>query len=95
MHHPEDNIITDSREYRLLEWQARSLHVSKEERDANARLIAKAPDLLASLQEMYNEYCSAMRSEFDFPGRPWTPERDNDEPAMRARALLVQLGGTP
>lgn len=52
VHNAEDNIITaQGREHAtLIEWQARSLHVSIEERDANARLIAAAPDLLAALK---------------------------------------------
>jgi hypothetical protein len=51
-HHPYDNIITGGVDDRtLLEWQARSLHVSIDERDANARLIAAAPDLLAELRK--------------------------------------------
>lgn len=48
-HHPEDNIITDASGRRLIEWQARSVSVSVEERDANARLIAAAPELLEAL----------------------------------------------
>jgi hypothetical protein len=49
-HHPDDNIITTADGRCLLEWQARSLHVTLEERDANARLIAAAPDLLEACQ---------------------------------------------
>lgn len=43
-HYPEDNIIVSNGRM-ILEWQARSLAVSVAERDANARLIAAAPDL--------------------------------------------------
>lgn len=50
-HHPEDNIILDASGRRLIEWQARSVSVSVEERDANARLIAAAPELLEALEE--------------------------------------------
>ena len=49
-HHPEDNIILDASGRRLIEWQARSVSVSVEERDANARLIAAAPELLEALE---------------------------------------------
>lgn len=52
------------------------------------RLIAAAPDLLAALTSLYKAYCSAMSSEFDFPGNPWTPERDNDAAALSARAAI-------
>lgn len=49
-HHPEDNIIAAPDGRGLIEWQARSVHVSIEERDANARLIAAAPELLEALK---------------------------------------------
>lgn len=52
VHHQEDNIITTPNGLsKLLEWQARSLHVSQEERDANARLIAAAPAMLEALRK--------------------------------------------
>lgn len=52
-HCPDDNIITADKAPRmvLIEWQARSKHVSIVERDANARLIAAAPDLLREVIE--------------------------------------------
>lgn len=50
VHHPEDNIISHGDGRLLIEWQGRSKHVSAEERDANARLIAAAPELLEALQ---------------------------------------------
>jgi len=52
VHYPEDNIIVSSSDCKIIEWQARSTHVSKEERDSNARLIAAAPDLLEALREI-------------------------------------------
>lgn len=62
----------------------------------DARLVLAAPELLEALKAIYEGYCSTMRSEFDFPGRPWTPERDNDETAMRARAAIAKAtGATP
>lgn len=53
------------------------------------------PDLLEALSGLYKEYCCVMRSEFDFPGRPWTPDRDNDTEAIKARAAIAKAtGGT-
>lgn len=56
---------------------------------------AKPFDLMHEVRvrvaRLYDEYCSIMRSEFDFPGRPWTPERDNDTAAMDVAELLVML----
>ncbi|MET3371982.1 hypothetical protein ABIC89_001023 [Variovorax boronicumulans] len=49
IHHPDDNIIATNDGRRMLEWQARSLHVPAAERDANARLVAAAPELLEAL----------------------------------------------
>jgi hypothetical protein len=48
IHDQPENMIMDS-EGRKLVAQARSLHFPKDVRDANARLIAAAPDLLAAL----------------------------------------------
>ena len=55
-----------------------------------------APDLLAALENLYTAYYSAMSSEFDFPGNPWTPERDGgDSYALAARAAIAKAtGGT-
>jgi hypothetical protein len=64
-----------------------------EETRANACLIESAPDLLATLQDLLEAYCSLMRSEFDFPGRPWTPERDNDTDALAALAAIAKAKG--
>ena len=50
IHHVDDNIITDSTGRKLIEWQSRSTNVQISVRDANARLIAAAPDLLETLQ---------------------------------------------
>jgi hypothetical protein len=61
--------------------------------EANARLIAAAPELLEALQALFNAYVSVMKSEFDFPGRPWTPERDNDEDALQAIAAIAKATG--
>lgn len=52
-----------------------------------------ADELIDALKNLYEAYCSAMRSDYDFPGRPWTPERDNDEAALAARALLEKATG--
>jgi hypothetical protein len=40
------------------------------------------------LLELFESYCSVMCSEFDFPGKPWTPERDKDKAALNAQTLL-------
>jgi hypothetical protein len=47
-----------------------------------------APDMANLLVSLYNEYCSAMADGGDRPGSPWTPERDNDEVALRVKAVL-------
>lgn len=67
VHHPEDNIITTPNGFcKLLEWQARSMHVPQEERDANARLIAAAPELL---EEVEREYAELADINNEWPGR--------------------------
>jgi hypothetical protein len=57
-------------------------------RDSLTLAKARIAELEGALAMLNDAYCSAMRSEFDFPGRPWTPERDNDEAALRACAAL-------
>lgn len=52
--------------------QARSTHYPREVRDANARLIAAAPDLLAALQTalaVIDDYL-----EYEHDGDPWTED---------------------
>lgn len=44
-----------------------------------------------ALHSLYDAYCSVMRSEFDFPGRPWTPQRDGDEAAIAAQNTLATV----
>ena len=66
---------------------------SGEESAANARLIAAAPELLEALKQILAAYCGVMRSEFDFPSRPWTPERDNDIDALQAIAAIRKATG--
>ena len=56
-----------------------------------AQLRADNARLRAALSELFNAYCNQMRDGYDFPGRPWTPERDNDEVAMRVRDLLAEV----
>lgn len=50
-------------------------------------LAGLAPELLEALEELYAAYLGEM-SDRDFPGRPWTPERDDDQPALKAKALI-------
>lgn len=38
--------------------------------------------------DLYDAYVSHMKSEYDYPDNPWTPERDGDLVAIRARAAL-------
>ena len=59
----------------------------------DARLIAAAPELLEALKQILAAYCGVMRSEFDFPSRPWTPERDNDIDALQAIAAIRKATG--
>jgi hypothetical protein len=54
-HHPYDNIILTHDGRKLFEWIAKSSRVlgkevSVAQRDANARLVAAAPDLLEALE---------------------------------------------
>jgi len=60
-HHPYDNIILTHDGRKLFEWIAKSSRVlgkevSVAQRDANARLVAAAPDLLESLEEMVSQF---------------------------------------
>lgn len=68
IHVQSDNIILTHDGRRLLQWQARSLDVSTDERDANARLIASAPDLLKALQKV-EAHLSAIGTPRDAHGR--------------------------
>lgn len=57
VHHPDDNIITTHGGRLILEWVARTNHrlsgeTSIEERNANARLVAAAPELLEALKTL-------------------------------------------
>ena len=60
------------------------------ESTAEARLAAEqqAQALRAALEDLYAAYCAEMQSEHDYPGKPWTPDRDNDAAALKARAAL-------
>lgn len=46
------------------------------------------PTVRDALAVLLKAYCSVMKSEFDYPGRPWTPERDDDRAALDARLAL-------
>lgn len=78
IHHPEDNIITTKGDCKLIECQARSLHVSTSERDANARLIAAAPELLEVLVDVMFRH---------------VPFSNKAEYAEKARAAIAKATG--
>lgn len=65
--------------------------------DADAALIAAAPDLLKGLRDLLEAYESVMHSEFDYPGDPWTAEgRHDDDDAIAAKAVIAKaLGEKP
>lgn len=85
IHVPEDNIITahtTNGTCRLFEWTARSSHVPIGERDANARLIAAAPDGYA-LAKMIDDLSSS----------PYAADYVATEVQAAARALLAKVDG--
>jgi hypothetical protein len=49
----------------------------------------RVPILRKALEDLLKAYCSQMSDQYDFPGRPWTPERDNDKAALQAQRALV------
>lgn len=51
-------------------------------------LAGMAPELLAALEDLYAAYAQEKQGERDYPGDPWTPERDDDQPALKAKALI-------
>lgn len=55
-----------------------------------ARIEGEKDELVEVLGALYQEYCSVMHSEFDYSSADWSPERDNDEVAIRARDLLAK-----
>ena len=57
-------------------------------REALAAAEQQAQALRAALEDLYAAYCAEMQSEHDYPGKPWTPDRDNDAAALKARAAL-------
>jgi hypothetical protein len=54
------------------------------EKDEQIRKLREA------LEVLYAAYCYQMHSEYDFPGSPWTPDRDKDTAAASARAALKE-----
>ncbi|MNJ10723.1 hypothetical protein D3C77_48850 [compost metagenome] len=63
------------------------------EREANARLIAAAPELLEALERLLEAYSSQMRSDYDYPGDPWTAEGRHDEDALQAIRTIAKAKG--
>lgn len=51
-------------------------------------LAGLAPELLEALVDLYDAYVAEKKDNRDFPDRPWTPERDEDQPALKAKALI-------
>lgn len=49
-YHAKDNVITAPGVHRLIDIIPRSIEVSSEEREANGKLIAAAPELLGALR---------------------------------------------
>jgi hypothetical protein len=60
------------------------------ERQANADLIASAPDLLAALEVMTKAYVELVESEF---APAWNAE--NDKEVISARAIIAKAKGQP
>lgn len=54
--------------------------------------MPRPPDVyLEILENLFDSYVSMMKSEFDFPGRPWTPQRDGDDAAIMAQRLIKEM----
>lgn len=62
-----------------------SVGILRDDALINAADLIRCRELLA---DVYSAYCSQMSSEYDYPGRPWTPERDCDMLAIAARRYL-------
>lgn len=62
--------------------------------EANARLIAAAPDLLEAAKLALNSYIEAMASEYDFPSSRWIDrEGDTDPAVVLLRAAIAKAEG--
>lgn len=59
--------------------------------DECQRLKAANDELLAALKGLFDSYCSAMHSEYDYPNGPWTPERDDDAAAIAAQEAIAKV----
>ena len=57
-------------------------------REALSAAEQQAQTYRTALEDLYAAYCAEMQSEHDYPGKPWTPDRDNDAAALKARAAL-------
>lgn len=60
----------------------------------HARRAELFDELLSALELLYFAYCCEMRSEYDYPGNPWTPERDGNTAAIVARDTIAKAIGT-
>lgn len=90
VHHAEDNIITTNGGKLILEWTARSNHIlsggmSVAERDANARLISAAPELLEALILMVRTH--------DEPAESLLQEMREQKWLEQARAAIAKATG--
>jgi hypothetical protein len=78
----------------FLPFHPQASHVPAEYRDGWNRCYASSADQIRKLREalelLYAAYCDQMHSEYDFPGNPWTPERDDDTAALTARAAIKE-----
>jgi hypothetical protein len=76
-----------------MEYIVKAGAIPNHEMEANADLIATAPELLKALSDLLEAYESVMHSEFDYPDDPWTAEGRFDEEAIAAHAAIRKALG--